>query len=205
MPLPPPIPVDRYLVPAGPARLPDDMKHVRTPLLRGLPQEIALDAELSLVLYAPVGHAVLLRDAKPGAVVSSSAAESAPNAPAVPGISLALAATRALAQGPARLVVRRAGAIVAALPLAANLRRVVPDSGGAPGPRLDIAILGWAIHAGTLRSAGDFGSFLELAWRRVDRGTSRFVLPRLDPRVAKRFQGIVQSELGEDPAEESGT
>lgn len=204
MPLPPPIPVDRYLVPDGPARVPAGMTRVRMPLLRGLPQEIALDAELGLVLYAPLGNAVLLRDAAPDAVVSCSEAERRPASPVEPASQRAVAVASALARAPARLVVRRAGTIVATLPLAAGLRRTVPETGDVPGARIELMVLGWAIHAGTLRGAGDFGSFVALAWRRVDRGTARFELPRLDPRVAERFQGVVQSEVGRDPAEESG-
>ncbi|HEY0987409.1 MAG TPA: hypothetical protein VGD80_10175, partial [Kofleriaceae bacterium] len=53
-----------------------------------------------------------------------------------------------------------------------------------------------ALHAGTLRGAGDFGSFIEFAWRRVDRGTDTFARPPLDPRVAARFTGQLQSNIG---------
>ncbi|MBZ4422789.1 hypothetical protein [Myxococcus sp. RHSTA-1-4] len=204
MPLPLPIPVNRYLVPGTPPRLPADMTRVRVPLVRGLPQPLPLDGELELVLYAPLGQAVLIREADPTALVGGSEPEDTRHTPVPAATRLATAATQALARAPARLVVRMAGTIAGVLPLAAGLWRAVPDGGGAPGARLEVVVLGWALHVGTLRGAGDFGSFVELAWRRADAGAARFVLPRLQSRVAARFQGIIQSELGVEAPEEPG-
>jgi hypothetical protein len=202
MPLPPPIPVSRYLVLTTAVRLPAEMERVRLPLVQGLPQQVPLDAEFDLVLYAPLGNAVLLRDASPTALVSSSEPEGMPQLPVPAASQLLIAATQALVGTPARLVVRRVGTVLGALPLAAGVQRALPDDGGPLGARLDIIVLGWALHAGTLRAPGDFGSFIELAWRRVDAGVDRFDLPKLDPRVAAHSQGIIQSELGEGESEE---
>ena len=55
------------------------------------------------------------------------------------------------------------------------------------GAMIDLWILGYALHAGTLREIGDFGSYVEVAWQRVDRGTDRFELSPLDPRVEERL------------------
>ncbi|WP_164015759.1 hypothetical protein [Pyxidicoccus trucidator] len=204
MPLPPPIPASRYLVPDAAPRLPADMTRVRVPLVRGLPQPLPLDGEFDLVLYAPLGQAVLVRDSDSTALVGSGAPERARHTPGPATRRLIASASQALARAPARLVVRRGGAILGALPLAAGLWRAVPDHGGAPGARLEVVVLDWALHAGTLRGAGDYGSFVELAWRRADAGSERFVLSRLDARVAARFQGLIQSELGVDAPEEPG-
>lgn len=205
MPLPPPIPVNRYLVPDTGPRLPVDMTRVRFALVRGLPQPLPLEGELDLVLYVPLGQAVLVRDADPTALVGSGEPERARHTPGPAPRRMVAGAQQALARAPARLVVRRGGVLVGALPLAAGLWRAVPDHGRAPGVRLELVVLDWALHAGTLRGEGDFGSFVELAWRRADVGSERFALSKLEARVAARFQGAIQSELGMDGPEEPGT
>src|SRR5437868_2824632 len=105
MPLPLPIPVNRYLVPDTPVSLPADMARVRLPLVLGLPQPLPLDAEFNLILYAPLGHAVLLRDAEPTDLAGSSEAEGTPHLPVPAAGQLLTAASRALARAPVRLVV----------------------------------------------------------------------------------------------------
>lgn len=184
----PPIPVDRILVPPAPAALPDGFIRMRQSLERGLPATFRLDAELSLALYAPTGDARLWRDARGDEPVAIAADDDTP-ASAVDPIDLA-------ARAPLRMVLLRAGAIVGAVPLVPCPPRRVPDGGGAQGALIDLAVLDYRIHAGNLRQAGDYGSFLDIAWRRIDRAGARFSLPPLDQRVASRFAGIVQSEVG---------
>jgi len=187
-----PIPVDRYLVPAQPPPLPASFTRVRQSLERGLPANLRLDEELTLALYVPTGDAVLWRDADGGAPVSAAGEETTPVAAAVED---------PVARAPARLVLRRAGQNVAVVPLTAGLRRRLPDD-GTQGALVDIWVLDFQLNAGTLRQLGDFGSFIDLGWRRIDRGTDRFALPPLDPRVAERFAGTVQSEVGDRSAGE---
>ena len=127
------------------------------PLRDGLPHTIALDAEVSLVAVLPNGLAVPWLQADPLAIVSSSRPEGDPH---VPG---AAPPPRA----PLRLLVLTGPQPVAAVPLVAGLHRTLPDHGGPDGARLELEIIGWEVHAGTLRGAGDFGSFVDLAWRRV--------------------------------------
>jgi hypothetical protein len=183
-----PIPVDRLLVPADPPAPPDSFARVRQALERGLPASVRLDDELSLALYVPTGDALLWRDADGDAPVAAAADDAAPRAAAV--------GDDPVAEAPARLVLRRAGQKVAVVPLVAGLRRRLPDDGGARGALVEIWIRDFQLNAGTLRQTGDFGSFVDLAWRRVDRGADRFALPPLDPRVAERFAGAIESQVG---------
>lgn len=187
------IPVDRFLVPAGPPVAPADFNIVVQPLLRGLPAELRLDAELNLIVYAPTGDANLWRDADPSAIVCHGAEELLPRGAQV-------ATPEVTARPPVRLVLRRAGIFVAALPLAVGLRRRLPDNGSL-GSLVELMVLDYRIHAGTLCQPGDFGSFVRFAWKRADRMPGAFHLPPLAPRVAERFAGQVQSELGGEAPE----
>lgn len=190
------IPVDRYLVPDAPPLVPGDFTLVSHALVRGLPEELRLDADYSLLVYAPTGNAVLWRDAEATLAVLSGNSDSLPDSPAAPSEDVT-------ARVPVRLVLRRAGIFVAAVPLALGLRRQLPDDGSA-GCAIELLLLDYRVHAGCLRGPGDFGSFLRFAWKRIDRAEDLFVLPPLPPRVAKRFVGQVQSQLGLDSRGETG-
>jgi hypothetical protein len=146
------------------------------PLVAGLPQTIALDADVSLAVTMPNGLASQWLDTDPQALVSSSLPELEPHAPG-----------GAVARPPLRLLLLVRSAPVAAVPLVAGLRRVVPDDGGAAGVRVELEIVGWEVRAGTLRSAGDFGSFVDLAWRRADAAAERFEPPALNPMLVRRM------------------
>jgi hypothetical protein len=186
-----PIPVDRYLVPADAAPgLPADAVQVHQPLLRGLPATFALDNELGLALFVPTGDALLWRDADAGALIAAGSEERAPRAPDD--------REDPVARPPARLVLRRGTTLLAEAPLRAGLTWRMPDDGGG-SQLIELWILDYALHAGTLRELGDFGSFVDFAWRRIDRGTDQFTLPALDPRVAERFSRRVESQLGGAP------
>jgi hypothetical protein len=182
------IPVDRLLVPDAPPSVPAGAAQVLQPLVRGLPQELTLDAALSLVVAVPTGIAVDWRDADPALVVASADDERA---------TFGLHSPPALARPPARLALRRAGAFVAAVPLVLGVHRFLPDDGGS-GALIELTVLDYLLHAGTLCGPGDFGSMLRLAWRRCDAGSDAFALPPLQPRVAERFLAQVQSRLGGD-------
>lgn len=189
-----PIPVDRYLVPAEAPPLPESFTRVRQSLERGLPASLRLDDELSLALYVPTGDAVLWRDADGGAPVSLADDEIEPTDTTI--------VEDPVARAPARLVLRRAGQNLAVVALASGLRRRLPDDGGALGALIEIWIRDFQLYAGTLRELGDFGSFIEFGWRRIDRGADTFALPPLDPRVAELFAGTIQSEVGDPSAGE---
>jgi hypothetical protein len=186
-----PIPVDRLLVPPAPADLPNGFVRVRQSLERGLPATFRLDPELSLALYAPTGDALLWRDARGDESVTAAADDDEP--------VFAGATGEVVARAPLRLVLLRAGAIVGAMPLVPGPPRRVPDHGVA---LVELAVLNFRVHAGNLRQAGDYGSFVDVAWRRIDRSADRFALPPIDPRVASRFAGQIQSQVGETAGEE---
>jgi hypothetical protein len=189
-----PFPIEQYLVPAAPDPLDGATVEMR-PLLQGLPETLTLDGEVTLILALATGLATQWRDADPGALVWSSAAELAPwtPAPATPVGDVARPAFR--------LYVMLRGSAVAALPLAAGLHRVAADDGNATtGAFLELRILAWEIHAGTLVGGGDLGSWLRLEWRRVGTGTPSFATPPLDPHVAERLQRAFRLESQVGPA-----
>lgn len=185
----PPIPVDRMLVPAAARAVPESFSRLRQSLERGLPATFRLDPELSLAVYAPTGDARLWRDLRGDEAVAIAADDDAP--------ALAVDPVDLVARAPVRLVLLRRSVVVAAVPLVPGPPRRVPDGGGAQGALIEITVLDYRIFAGNLRQAGDYGSFIDLAWRRIDRAGDRFGLPPLDPRVAERFAGVIQSEVGE--------
>ena len=162
-------------------------------ILGGLPHTIQLDQDLRLILFVPTGLATVWRDADPTTVVTQSAGELSPST--VVTNSAIGDATRA----PARVALQISGTIVASVPLAAGLRRTLPDSGNADiGSRVELAILSWDIRAGSLRGSGDFGSRLTLAWRRADKAVERFLTPTVSSQLVARLepQFRMASELG---------
>lgn len=167
MPLMPPLAIDRFLVPEQPA-LPETLVRVRQDLVRGVPFEFPLTGDLSLALVVPVGNAVLWRDADPAAVATEGSDEIGPHAPP--------RGADPLERSPARLIVRQARAIRAVVPLAAGLTRIVPD-GDQARTLLELAVIAWRLHVGTIRGAGDYGSFVEVGWERIGKGAARIVDP----------------------------
>jgi hypothetical protein len=181
-----PIPVDTLLTP-DPATTPppgDDYARVAQPIQTGLPHRIEVATGLALVLIAPTGLATAWRDADPRALLSSSAAESAPSDPAV----LATAPTAAaVVVPPLRLLLLSGGAIAAAAPLRLGRLTVLPDHGGADQGTLgEVVVLGWQLFAGSLRGSGDVGSSIDLAFRPADVPSPTFSPPPINPRVAER-------------------
>jgi hypothetical protein len=186
-------PIERELVPAW-MDVPDGLQRNRRQLTKGLPERIELDARHALVVVIPTGVATLWRDTDPTALVVSSEAETAPWA-AQPTESVA-----SLERPPLRLLLLVGGDLQGAVPIVAGLHRRMPD-GGTRGAALELAVISYAIHAGSMRAAGDYGSFLEFAWRTVGAGTTSFETPPLDRRVAKRLapRFRLESELGAIP------
>ncbi len=146
------------------------------PLVAGLPHTIVLDADVSLALTLPNGLAAQWLAADPQAIMASSRPELEPHVPE----------SGAVARPPLRLVAMVSSKPVAAVPLVAGMRRAVPDHGDAGGVRVELEIVGWEVRAGTLRGSGDFGSFVDLAWRRADRAARRFEPPPLNAMLMRR-------------------
>jgi len=163
----PPLPIDRFLVPE-PLVLPDSFVRVRQDLVRGVPFEFPLTGDLSLALVVAVGNARLWRDADPAAVATDESSENSPHTPP--------RGADPLERPPARLIVRQARAIRAVVPLAAGLIRIIPD-GDEARTLLELAVISWRLHVGTIRGAGDYGSFVEIGWRPIGKGVSGIVEP----------------------------
>ncbi|TQJ22917.1 hypothetical protein FBZ33_3179 [Micromonospora sp. A202] len=201
----PPFPIDRYLLPETPVEVPDGFTEVRQSLTAGLPHRVELGAGVHAVLILPTGLARQWLNTDPLAVVSSSADDLAPR-PAPPAVPPPPAL---VGRVPLRLVVRQGTRILGSVPLAAGLRRVCPDAGPAVAATaqparaatpivVEVVVLGWLLHAGTVRGSGDYGSSIALAWRRADRAADQFGPPPINEFVWRRRPPAqrVESELG---------
>jgi hypothetical protein len=188
-------PIESHLVPSAPPEVPAAMIPLDDALAAGLPQTIALDRDVSVVVVVPSGLATAWRDADPSALVSSAADELAPvDAGAETPIGN-------VGRARPRLLVLLAGAPVAWLPLVAGARRSVPDD-GEQGETVELAIVDWDVRAGTLRGAGAFGSRLQLAWRRSNRADATFAPPPLHPQLVRRLPAgrRLESDVGAEGA-----
>jgi hypothetical protein len=188
--VPIPAPLLDFLVPPGPPESPEGSARREERLVSGVPHTMILDRDVSIVVLVPTGLAATWRDADPSSVVSASKDQVAPWT----GTMIEPAS-----QAPIRLLVRRGGAAIGSVPLVAGLRRRLADSGDPErGAVLDLTILGWELHAGTVRGPGDFGSRVELAWRRSDKAVDQFstppIVPHLVPRLPPEYR--VESDFG---------
>ncbi len=182
-----PMPMDRFLTPEEPIAIPAGFTRSRQELTRGVPFQWPLESDLSLVLLVPTGFAAFWREADPEAVVSAAIDETQ--------VHSAPRGADPLERPAIRLLLRQGRATLAAIPLAAGLSRVIPDGDGGRTV-IDLYVAGWLLHAGCVRGPGNYGSFVEVAWRRVDRGTSAFPLAPIDPYVAARNTALSQSAIG---------
>ncbi|MET8373905.1 hypothetical protein ABZU42_29845 [Micromonospora profundi] len=194
----PPFPIDRYLLPETPIEVPDGFTEVRQSLTAGLPHRVELGAGVHAVLILPTGLARQWLDTDPLAVVSSSADDLAPR----PAPQATAPAPALVGRVPLRLVVRQGTRILGSVPLATGLRRVCPDAGlttdANPSAAVEVLVLTWLLHAGTVRGSGDYGSTLTLAWRPADRAVDQFGPPPINEFVWRRRPPAqrVESELG---------
>ncbi|MEU8421285.1 hypothetical protein AB0C15_10460 [Micromonospora sp. NPDC048835] len=195
----PPFPIDRYLLPETPVEVPDGFTEVRQNLTAGLPHRVELGDGVHAVLILPTGLARQWLATDPLAVVSTSADDLTPR-PAPPA---AAPPPALVGRVPLRLVVRHGTRILGSVPLAAGLRRVCPDAGApttttAPPIAVEVLVLTWLLHAGTVRGSGDYGSSIAVAWRRADRAVDQFGPPPINEFVWRRRPPAqrVESELG---------
>jgi hypothetical protein len=194
-----PIPVVNLLTPAPLPVPPDGYTRVTQSIQSGLPYRVDVGPGLALVLIAPTGVATAWRDADPRTVISASDDEVEAFDPA----TLTAASTAPVDRIPLRLLVVSNGRVVAAVPLRAGRLRLAPDGGDDNvGTLVELVVLGWELHAGTLRGAGDVGSQIDFAWRRADRGSDTFSPPPTNPHVIERagpygFYGAAMGHAGE--------
>ena len=187
----PPIPVSRELVPAGAPVAPDGFNVVTTGLQGGLPHVVPFEGDFSALLVVPSGVAAIWRDTDVTDIVGSSDAEVIGTARMAEEVGL-------VGRPAARVLLRAGGEVRASMPLAAGVRRRRPDSGEPDqGTGAEVIVIGWQLCAGSLRGPGDFGSRIQLAWRRIDRGTDRFSPPVINPHLRARLEAT--SRLESDP------
>ena len=177
-----PVPIARELVPARPAPPPEAFTQVSSRISGALPHLIPLEGDATLVVVVPTGLAAQWRDADPTQTISSSAPafevrdkEEDEREP-----------IGAVGHAPARMFLRAGGSLRGGLPLTASVRRKIPDSGEPTPVPVEVMLIDWRLHAGDLRGAGDFGSQVRFAWRRLDRGTARFAAPSISPQLRCR-------------------
>jgi hypothetical protein len=183
----PPIPIERYLVPAT-SETPPELQTVDQPLVAGLPATIPLTKELSLVLALPTGLAQSLRELDANVVVSEDTGERRPYQPG----GAAIGSTE---RAPARLFLLRNGVVTGSAPLVAGVRRRLPEDGDeSQGTVVELVVLSWRILAGTVLGVGDYGSQISFAWREVDRAADLFLPPPIDPNVISRLRDRRQTQ-----------
>jgi hypothetical protein len=183
----PPISLAGILVPDAPVGLPEGFTRVDARMRGGLPHVIGLPGADRLLLIAPSGLAVTWRDAAPSTVVSDSLREIAS------GLGAGVESVRL----PVRLLFQSNGRSVAVATLVAGGRQRLPEAGELAA-RIEVVVLEWTIHAGTIRGGGDFGSTISLGWRVADRAVDAFSDPPPNPVFVKRQPPAkrLESEVG---------
>jgi hypothetical protein len=151
----PSIAIESYLVDEQPAAVPSGFDVLRATFNEGVPRELALSDGWSVILYAPTGMARAWLDGDPAEIVSSSEHERIPHSATVANTG-DLAARLA-----ARLVIRRGGAPLGALPLASG----VMGRFHASSAMLELMPLAWEIRSGAMRGGAPSSARIELAWR----------------------------------------
>ena len=186
-PMMPPMPIERFLVAERSPGVPNGFIRIRHELTRGVPFELPLASDLSLVLLVPTGAANVWRDLDPVTVVSAGIHEIQSHD--------SLRGADPLEQLPVRLLLREGPATLATIPLAAGLSRVIPDGDNAR-TLVDLFIAGWLLHAGCVRGPGDYGSFVDVGWRRADKGVNAHALAPMHPHVSARNPALARSTIG---------
>jgi len=193
MPLPP-IPIQRYLTPEPPTLAPEGFMLVDDRITSGLPYTMQLDGSTDLTLFLPNGLAHTWRTIDPATAVSASGAERGPT------VSQPATETAPAGRVPLLLRLRVAGVPAAVGPAVVGRRGFLPegDHPDADGVRVEVIVLDWALYAGTVRGAGDYGSYIKLAWRRADQAVASFSTPPVNPYVIDRLppEQKMESELG---------
>lgn len=146
----PPVSLESYFVDAEAPAAPPGFAVLRA-TFDAVPRELALADGWSAIVYLPTGTARPWIDGDPAVVVSASQHEFAPHA----------ADDDSSRTIPARLVIRRAGALLGALPLASG----VAGTFAAPSTMLEIVPLTWEIRAGAMRGGVPGSARIELAFR----------------------------------------
>ena len=180
------------LVSDPPTTPPADFQLRTQSVTTGLPATLTLSDGFQAMLLLPTGLARRWLDADPGALLATSADE---RLPYDPNAAEALALTP---RPPLRLLVRRNGRSLGAVPANVGVIRRISDSGNAvDGVVIEVVLQAWEIYAGSVRGAGNFGSSIQIAWRLADHASDTFGPPVTNQRVllrrppAQRIHSIV--------------
>lgn len=177
-----PISVLPYLTPEPTTVAPKGFTVVEEQLIQGLPHAITLDNRITLTVLLPHGLAHAWRDADPEAIVCTSKDKRR-------ALTKLQHVNRSqLPRPPLRLMVQVDSVFQASVPTVASLRVNSPQDGNVQhGVKLEFVLLDWLITAGTVRSMGDYGSRIRLAWRRRGLGTDDFTMPPINPNIVPRL------------------
>jgi hypothetical protein len=171
-----PIPVDGFLVDVPDTHAPYGFTVVDQQVTGALPLRIPLFADVALMLVVPTGLGRQWRGFAPADVISTGGDEREPLDPANPPAA-------APERSPTRLYLVGGSATLGIVPLTAGLRTVVEADAGT---LVELLILAWEVHAGTVTSGGDVGSRVTVAWRDASHAPSQFSPDPIHPRVVAR-------------------
>jgi hypothetical protein len=144
------IAIESYLVEGLPPTAPPGFATSRQ-AIDAVPREFDLSDGWTAILYIPTGIARTWLDSAPDEVVSSSQEEFVPHG----------AARDDVARAASRLVIRRAGAVLGAMPLAVG----ATGNFRATSALLEVMLLSWEIRAAAMRGGVPGSARIELAWR----------------------------------------
>ncbi|MEK8105542.1 hypothetical protein NKG94_11075 [Micromonospora sp. M12] len=175
--------------------MPDGFTEVRQALTAGVPHRVELGAGVHAVLILPTGLARQWLDTDPSRWSAAPPTTWRPPAPPATPRPPALVGRCRCAWSSARAPDPRLAA--ARRRPAPGLPRRRPDHRAHPTV-VELLVLSWLLHAGTVRGSGDYGSSLALAWRRADRAVDQFGPPPINEFVWRRRPPAqrVESELG---------
>jgi hypothetical protein len=145
------IAIESYLVDASPPTAPTGFTVLRSVFSDGVPRELAIADGWSAVVQVPTGVAKPWLESEPAEIVASSAQAHLPH----------LATGDEAARATPRLVIKRAGVIVGALPLSVGTTGVFHADTGL----LELVPLTWELRVGAMRGNTPGSGRLELAWR----------------------------------------
>jgi hypothetical protein len=186
-------PAARLLVPPAPPNLPDGFTTLQSSVVNGLPHIVDLPNNTRLTVTLPTGLLPHWLDADPADLVATSDDEEAPRPAELPE------QTDTAARPALRLSARQSGRALGTMSFSLQATRLLRDDGdAAAGAAIEVVLLGWALHAGTVRGHGDFGSSISLGWRRANLAVEIFGPPVINPFLVHRLPLIfrIYSELG---------
>lgn len=185
-------PIEEYLTPVSAKTVADGYTVIDEPITRALPHKIQLPDDVNLVVVVPSGLANTWSDAEPTLELTSSTDERLPYSDG--GEPYAASLDRP----PARLFVRKGKRLRASIALTVGATAVVDIEGDGKGALLEIHILGWDLRCGSMRDAGDYGSRIAIAWKRVDKAVMKFSTPPVNPYLLPRLAPLfrMKSLLG---------